>query len=241
MAIYMWREPITTAWIYHNATLGLISLSSDWENWITIADKNLWATSTDITSQSSYGNYFQWGNCYWFPISWHGAWQWPISAAWYWPNNYYNDRYFVYWNAYWDSSNNANLWWWITWTNEAMRWPCDTWFHIPSITEFNNLLNLWINIWAWTASGWDNMRDILLLPYWWVKAYSSSSSRPIYSAWTYWYYWTANNYSNTNSYNLEFSSTINHTQNAAKAWGMNIRPFKNEAVQPDESRTVLYQ
>lgn len=38
-------QPITTAGIYHSPSLWLISLSSDWTNWITIADKNLGATT----------------------------------------------------------------------------------------------------------------------------------------------------------------------------------------------------
>lgn len=34
-------QPITESWIYWSADLGLISLSSNWTNWITIADKKL--------------------------------------------------------------------------------------------------------------------------------------------------------------------------------------------------------
>ena len=36
--------PIRTSWIFRNQTEWIISLSSDWTNWITIMDKNLWAT-----------------------------------------------------------------------------------------------------------------------------------------------------------------------------------------------------
>lgn len=63
MGVYLRTEAqvITTPWIYHNASLWLISLSSDGSTRITIADKNLWATSTDTSSSSSYGSYYCWG------------------------------------------------------------------------------------------------------------------------------------------------------------------------------------
>lgn len=63
----------TWAWIFQNATLWLVSVSDDWENWITIADKNVGATvvynNWDTLSQDNCGYYFQWGNNYWFPFT----------------------------------------------------------------------------------------------------------------------------------------------------------------------------
>jgi len=64
-------------WIYHNATLWLITIVNrqySQMQYITIADKNLWATtvynSGDTLSQANCGNYYQWGNNYWFPFTW---------------------------------------------------------------------------------------------------------------------------------------------------------------------------
>ena len=57
---------VTSAWVYHNPDLWLISMSADWENRITISDKNVWAWSNDIENESSYGWYFQFGNIHWF-------------------------------------------------------------------------------------------------------------------------------------------------------------------------------
>lgn len=109
------------AWIYHNSTLWLISLSTDWTTRITIADKNLWATSTDISSTDSYWYYYQWGNNYWFATTWSVTTSaTPVDATWYWPWNYYNSSTFItashwtYW-YYWQSTLNQNLWWWETW------------------------------------------------------------------------------------------------------------------------------
>lgn len=67
-------------WSYWNENLWLISLSSDWETWLTIKDKNEWATETapvftdglsilnniDVWSW----NFYQWWNCHWFSKYW---------------------------------------------------------------------------------------------------------------------------------------------------------------------------
>lgn len=115
--LYQWTW---TAWIYHNSQLWLISISSDWTTRYTIADKNLWATAVynfwDTLSQSNCGNYYQWWNNYWFPRTWSVTTSSTrVDASWYWPSSY-NSSTFI--TAQWfnrDTSNNANLWWWVTW------------------------------------------------------------------------------------------------------------------------------
>ena len=114
--IYAWSNG---SWIYHNSTEWVISISSDWTNWITIADKNLWATTVyndwDELSEANCGYYYQWWNNYGFP------WTWTISkksstaidASAYWPGNYYSSDTWITANP-WDSSDNRNLWWWVT-------------------------------------------------------------------------------------------------------------------------------
>ena len=245
-AVYLWetkvRPSVMPAWIYHNAALWLISLSNDWENWITIADKNLGATQVynnwDTLSEANCGKYYQRWNNYWFPNSWTVTTSsTKVNAGSYWPNNYYNNSTFRTW-SYWDTSYNANLWGDTTNTNAARKWPCDTWYHIPSQSEALALINLWITLWAWTSSWGDNMKNILFMPYWWTRSTSWSAA----DQWRYWEYWTSTKYSNNDWYGLEFYSIywgVIHIWNAAKTYWMNIRPFKNEAVQPDISRTKL--
>lgn len=126
-----------TAWIYHNSTLGLISLSSDWTTWITIADKNLWATSVynywDTLSEANCWYYYQRGNNYWFARSWAtSTTATKVDASSYWPWNYYNSSTFIIWandSQKWDTSDNANLRWWTTlWLEISLR----TIVNIPS-------------------------------------------------------------------------------------------------------------
>ena len=246
--IYMWVEvqPITTPWIYHNSDLWLISLSSDWTNWITIADKNLWATtvynSWDTLSEANCGKYYQWGNNYWFPRTWSvSTSSTKVNARTYWPNNYYSSSTFITSDT-WDSSNNANLWGDTTNTSIARKWPCDIWYHIASLSEMQGLIDLWIAIWAWTSTGISAISSKILLPLWWGR---SATSWGAYGQWTEAYYWTS---TPTNSSGSEYTRAIFldslfswSVGTIRKCYWWMIRPFKNEATQPDDSWTVIYQ
>ena len=109
---------IESWWIFWSSTEWLISMSSDWTNWITIADKNLWATtvrnSGDTLSESNCGKYYQRWNNYGFPRTWTIANQstTQVDASNYWPWNYYSSDTFIKYSWRWDSTDNWNLWWW---------------------------------------------------------------------------------------------------------------------------------
>ena len=108
-------------WIFWSPEDWLISLSSDLQTWITIADKNLWATtvwnSWDTLSEANCGKYYQRWNNYGF------AWTWTLAdtsttqvdASTYWPWNYYSSSTFIKYEWAWDTTDNWNLWWWETW------------------------------------------------------------------------------------------------------------------------------
>lgn len=110
------------AWgIFWSSTDWLISMSGDWSTWITIADKNLWATtawnSWDTLSEANCGKYYQWGNNYWFDWTWTltNTSTTQVDASSYWPWNYYNSNVFIKYSWRRDSTDNWNLWWWVTW------------------------------------------------------------------------------------------------------------------------------
>ena len=239
MAIYMWRD-VASPWIYRSSTLGLISLvDNDW-NVTTIADKNLWATSTDISSTNSYWYYYQWWNNYWFPTTWSVTTSSSaVSAAWYWPWNYYNSSTWITATQR-DSSTNLNLWWGTTWTVEDMKWPCNTWYHIPNNTELSWLLTMWQTITWKTASNISDFSIHLKIPFAWYRNRSNWAVTADWGAiwlwasdasWTsaYYMYWTSN------------WSTILNVSLGNKWFGYNIRPFKNYTVMPDSSWDVIYQ
>ena len=235
---------ITTPWIYHDEVNWLISFSTDWENWTTIADKNLGATSSDITSSDSYGNLYQWWNNYWFPYAWASWWTiskspTKVNAGSYWPWNYYSWSTFIYsWSENWDwsSSQNDNLGWNTTDTLVARRWPCDEWFHVPTNSELTWLLSSLKTITGLSTITWNNLWTYILLPVFWRLSWSNWS-------------WASNNYrflwsstaNWTTSYYLETANTTGaYTASVGRAWWFSVRPFKNTPVTPDESWTVIY-
>lgn len=122
--LYDWSSIASWAWIFHNATLWLISVSGDGTTWATMADKNVWAINAynpwDAKSESNCGYFFQWGNNYPFPMSWDlTTSSTQVDASVYGPWNYYYSNIFIYGVSgnRWDSSNNINLRWWVTqWT-----------------------------------------------------------------------------------------------------------------------------
>lgn len=241
MAIYMWREyvpqPITTPWIYRNEADWLISLSSDGSTRYTIADKNLWATSTDTTSSDSYGYYYQWGNNYGFSNSWSVTTSYSsVNASSYWPNNPYSDSTFRLLEN-WEKSNNNNLWGDATDTLVARKWPCSDGYHVPTRTETTAIINLCT--WLWISS--TNIRTYIKLPFNWRRHYDGN----VYDQWSRGNYWTSSTYWSGSSYSSYRLSAYSWwiSDGGAYWWGSWywVRPFKNEAVQPTEERTVLYQ
>lgn len=110
--------------IFHNATLWLISYSSDWANRYTMADKNLWATvvynTWDTLSEANCGKFYQWWNNYWFSFTGPSTTTTtPVDASTYWPWNYYSGSTFILPGSTYsykrDTSWNQNLRWWVTW------------------------------------------------------------------------------------------------------------------------------
>lgn len=118
---------------------------TDWTDTITMLDRNLGATSNDITKEESYWKYFQWWN---------------------------NDSTkFITGAQNWTWNENIGLWWWSVGdhieelTNDNWKvnnapqrqWPCPEWFHVPSYWE---LLKIQDMMWNNT----DDMRTQLLIP-----------------------------------------------------------------------------
>lgn len=126
--LYDWSSIASWAWVFHNATDWLISVSWDGTTWTTIADKNLWATSTDITSTDSYGYYYQRWNNYWFPTTWTVTTSdVAVDTTGYWPWNYYSSDVYIISKTNWSSIQNNNLRWWETWVVTVDNVITNTW------------------------------------------------------------------------------------------------------------------
>ena len=112
-------------WIFHNKEEWTITLNN-WEESITIMDKNLWA-GVAWTWEESFWYYFQRWNNHWFQLNSEiKTWTELVSreeSMQYWPNNRYDsdtqfvvlgelDRNVNYHNYNYLASLNDNLWWW---------------------------------------------------------------------------------------------------------------------------------
>ena len=192
--LYQWTW---SAWIYHNATLWLISISSDWENWITIADKNLWATTVwniwDTLSEANCGKHYQRWNNYWFPLTWSVTTSsTAVDTSWYWPWNYYSSSTFIT-NTSWDwsSQQNDNLRWWETWVvqwwaeltvwNQSITLASENsdWFMSASDKKkLDSIKAGWLIVW---------MVDVLVVWGWW--AWWTWSTNYVWSAGWWWGGW----------------------------------------------------
>ena len=249
-------------WIFWSSTDWLISLSSDWNTWITIMDKNLWATqvwnSGDILSEANCGKYYQRWNNYGF------AWTWTIAnqsttqvdASNYWPWNYYSSDIFIKYNWRWDSTDNGNLRWWVTWVKQkpvdiveryywgkliddysAMRGPCPEGYHVPSVWEREWVKDImdWFSLTIWPQRGVN-----LKMPLAGEREYldGTPSSRGVNG-----YYWSSCcSGTNAGRLRLNVSSTSYFPTDILydfRAFGYSIRPFKDSYVEPASSRTVI--
>ena len=254
--IYIWEQLVRPkqtfdAGIYHNATLWLISMSSNWSSWITIADKNLWATTvrnywdTD-TAANAWTMYQRWNN-YWF------AWNATLTTtpnkqnvSWYWPSNYYNSSTFV-WDSTWNwmswrwTSNNQDMRWCVTWTNAARKWPCSTWWHIPSKQDWISMIEVWAALWArtWNSSSqrvsWDFTKNTKISNTNWRYSYNWNFAQ------VWWYYWTsdADASQQLTYFSLIWSYLVWFWLDNNNYW-MFIRPFKNSPVVPDDTWNKIY-
>lgn len=250
MNIYIWNE--LPSGIYWNSTDGLISVVSS-NDIITITDKNLGATTVynnwDTLSEANCWKFYQWGNIYGFPWTWATSTSaTKINVSSYWPWNYYNSSTFrtvtasYSWGVYdyfYYTSNNANLWGDTTNTNEARKWPCDTWWHIPSENELQSITNILSNMWV-TDYFW-----VLKLPCCWRLVWNTWAridNSNIIWLWSSWQDIIPGS-DLIGGCRLRLNSTGSVSKidwEVPSAW-YSIRPFKNEPVMPTSTRTVLYQ
>lgn len=105
-------------WIYKNATLWLITIPTttprDGMNFMTISDKNLWATNV-------WDNwlYYQFWNNHGFTVSPSYVTSKPTLNNDYWPGNYYDSSTYIRVSSgnNWFNWTCNNIWWWVTnWT-----------------------------------------------------------------------------------------------------------------------------
>lgn len=207
-----WTPQGMYVWIYHNPSLWIISISNNtgW-SWITIADKNVGATTVwnrwDTESSSNAWWFFQRWNNYMFPISWNlpNTSSTQVNASNYWPWNYYSSDTFIIWSQNWSSVQNDDLRWATTWVVTLNNAITNTWVlsvngqtgdvTIPTPEESNTKTfyasvpsqwdtTLWQQVYDWIKSG-----NYAILQYWIQNVViftpTNTTTWSIYSQWYY--------------------------------------------------------
>lgn len=238
----MWREKGITAGVYRNQQQWLISASSDGTTWLTISDKNLWASVVynegDTMSAINSWLYYQRWNNYWFGWGTVTMNYNQIDTSSYSRQNPYSSSEFRYWispsRPDWSNPSNPELRWDVTNTNASRKWPCAIGYHVPNLQEYRALINIAETLWV-------TFRTIFKFPlsWWrWDDPYQPHRQNERWACWL----------STTGSYVDEAWFLYLFPNGLAElsaywwkcAWNT-IRPFKNEPVTPDDTRTVLYQ
>jgi hypothetical protein len=181
-----------------------ILVCSESRKWYIMQACNLWAMSVwDTNESASYGNYHQWGN----------NWGWDITSpvmtgtrptctensTMYFPS-------FVSVTGDWCSAQTDNIWWDITDTLLARKWPCAEGYHVPTNESWLGIISSW-----WGAPNGTNLSQALKLPFAW-RRYTFSN----YHVGTQWYYWSS-------TPNTDRVMQIYFTPTLALAGSLNIR------------------
>lgn len=241
-----WVKPVTCdatytaqymASVYYNTNLWLISITNDWENRVTLSDKNIWASQVwnywDEVTESNRGYYYQWWNNYWF--RWDLKWYYTVDASWYSPSTFGDNIFHACWNYDWSSTNNPDLRWDTTDTLEARKWPCATWYHIPSNSEW---IALWTALWSLWVSDYRDVINYLKLAATWRINQSTVVTNDVYS---YWYYRSSTPDTADTAKCVKITSNTLGSfiadQSAYRSMWASIRAFKNTPVVPDNTWT----
>ena len=109
-------------------------------------------------------------------------------------------------------------------------------YHIPTSTEWQNLMNVWQVI---TSSNSDDliMQHLLIA---WAGFKNTSNVQSDIGAWLY---WSSTSINSSTAYGTRFypTATFMDMFNHNKVNQLTVRMWKDTAVEPDNTRTVIYQ
>ena len=129
---------------------------------VTIMDKNLWAESVGV-SRNSYGYYFQWWNNHGLKTvdSSNRTTQKAVYKDSYYSHGYDGEWKFIVWGTdYWENWAHYNSLWWNESKESSRYGACPTGYHIPTMKEWNQLLDIW-----WKIHTQDTSKSEMVLRY----------------------------------------------------------------------------
>lgn len=168
----------TLAWLENYLVCDDDIIVCSWRNtWILISACNAWARYPWFWSDS-YGWLYQW----WNKANIKGMPFWSqVALQWKYSTHYH--PYFIEWKRNLSTSPLTDAWWWTTWTQKQQRWPCEEWYHIPSMEEFASLKSF-ASIWWYDSN---KIKNVLKIPFAWHMR--NTDWRYF---WWNWQYWTNN-------------------------------------------------
>ena len=252
LAEWVGKTTVYAKWLPFND----LEVEIGWEK-IVIMDRNLWATTNDITKVWSYGNFYQRWNNYWFSrcsYNWcnifndwetktnikvsKSDWEWNVST-------YYNSKWNTNneWNEW--ATNEDNLWWWSKFNNfdTFRQWPCPDWYHVPiwwnyTESEWHRIYDKWDYEWNDSNDSLKFSND-LNLPFagyrsnWWT----------MYNQNVNWYYLTSNPYdsSTTPFYNYMFRIDKNQVKIYPNAYSYAWTHWRSIRCFKDTSKIIHFE
>jgi len=152
-----------------------------WNNkWYVISSCNVWTNTSWTTASSYWWTYQFWRNNTWWTntsLNWDYVLPW-----WAWIDNWSANNWWVY------TSNQATA----TYANSSpsdqtkMRWPCISWYHVPTRKEWWDV----ISVWWWSTTNWAlTFSSHLRLPFAWTRYHENWNYYS--SQWDIWRYWTS--------------------------------------------------
>ncbi len=204
--------------------LSYITLSN-WQSW---SCKNFWATTVwDWSTQPT--------DCWWGASNCNSSLTWLWDYYQWWRNDTWWTNWQAWWNYDWQTPQVDTAWWWSSsdtatsdwaWTTKVWRkWPCSTWWHVPSTKDWQDMCNsvLWTTC---SNAMWYNslIATKLRLPF---AGYRNRSTGYYNGQSSGSYYWSSSPYT-TDSYHLAFNtSNIRPTSSNSRATGFSVRCIKN--------------
>ncbi|EKE26427.1 MAG: fimbrial protein pilin [uncultured bacterium (gcode 4)] len=211
-------DPVTVIWSWIGETpsswfsiCGNDIVIFSWANIQTWASCNLWATTRYTNQSLALANVtvswwptptqktYMWAYYQWWRNDDVTTWSvtWTLAASWTLSNWVWHSNFII--NASWPDwvwGENDDLWWNTTNTLIARKWPCPTWYHIPSWWNLVATTDWWkAYLIAW--NNFNNVRTKIMLP--------NAGKRKIQDGTyvfqnSYWIYWSSsvsasNNYS----------------------------------------------
>ncbi len=161
-----------------------------------IMDRDLWALKAWIWTDA-YWYYYQFWNNYWFTSSSPKTTmaEANVDLSQYSPSEPYYSWTFVKWvqggSQDWATTSNDEIWWGEYGSEDDRQWPCPNNWHVPTVKEWNDVIDYWTLTswwqWKWVINKSNSLtfRNDLKLPLAWEMTRSKGTLDTVGSVWNF--------------------------------------------------------